>query len=84
MDREEPLDGPLDPALERHYTVAQVAEIWGWSSQKVRMTFREEPGVLQSQSRASFRNRKRQNITLSIPESILLRVHRRLAVRDRG
>lgn len=28
-------------ALERHYTVAEVAQMWGWSETKVRDTFRE-------------------------------------------
>lgn len=32
-----PIDGEIKPAaLERHYSVAQVAEMWGWSDDKVR------------------------------------------------
>jgi hypothetical protein len=68
------------PAIERHYSVAQVAELWGWSETKVREVFRDEPGVLQSQLR-TLRPRKRQNITLRIPESVLFRVHERMTVR---
>jgi len=66
-------------ALERHYGVKEVAEMWGWSETKVRDVFRAEPGVLQSQLR-TLRPRKRQNVTLRIPESVLLRVHGRMAV----
>jgi len=33
-------------ALEKHYTVAQIAELWGWSDDTVRRTFRDEPGVI--------------------------------------
>jgi hypothetical protein len=69
----------VSPALERHYTVAPVAELWGWSETKVRDGFRDEPGVLQSQLRTLGR-RKRQNVSLRIPESVLVRVHKRLSV----
>lgn len=66
-------------ALERHYTVAEVAQQWGWSETKVREVFREEAGVLQTKLR-TLRPRKRENVTLRIPESVLLRVHARLSV----
>jgi hypothetical protein len=69
----------IAPAIERHYSVAQVAELWGWSETKVREVFRDEPGVLQSQLR-TLRPRKRQNVTLRIPESVLFRVHNRMSV----
>lgn len=67
------------PALERHYSVAHVAELWRLSETKVRELFRDEPGVLQTQLR-TLRSRKRQNVTLRIPESVLLRVHERMSV----
>jgi hypothetical protein len=67
------------PALERHYTVAQVAELWGLSETKVRELFRDEPGVLQTQLR-TLRSRKRQNVALRIPTTVLLRVHGRMSV----
>lgn len=66
-------------ALERHYTVAEIAEFWGWSDDKVRSVFRDEPGVLLSKHR-TLRARKRQNVMLRIPESVVLRVHARLSV----
>ncbi len=69
-----------DAALERHYSVAQIAELWGWSDTKVREVFSDEPGVLQSKLRAPLRAHKREKVTLAIPESILLRVHRRLRI----
>lgn len=72
-------DGEMKPAaLERHYSVAQLAK-WCWSDTKVRELFCDEPGVLQSQIR-TLRARKRQNVKLSIPESVVLRVHRRMSV----
>ena len=69
-------------ALERHYSVGQIAELWGWSETKVREVFRDEPGVLQSQLRALLRRKKRQNISLRVPESVLLRVHARMSIGD--
>jgi len=63
-------------ALERHYTVAEIAEKWNLSETKVREMFTDEPGVLKTQLR-TLRSRKRQNVSLRIPESALLRVHQR-------
>jgi hypothetical protein len=63
-------------ALERHYTVGEVAELWNLSETKVREMFMDEPGVLKTQLR-TLRARKRQNVSLRIPESIVLRVHAR-------
>jgi len=68
-------------ALERHYTVAQVAELWNWSEKRVREVFRDEPGVLQTQLRTLRPRKIRQNVSLRIPESVLLRVHERMSVR---
>jgi hypothetical protein len=62
-------------ALEKHYTVAQIGKLWGWSPAKVRT----EEGVLQSQLRQPG-GRKSQQVTLTIPESVLLRVHGRLGI----
>lgn len=66
-------------ALERHYTVSQVAELWGWSDTKVRNVFRDEAGVLQSNI-PTLRARKKRNVTLRIPESVLVRVHCSMSV----
>ena len=66
-------------SLERHYTVSEVAQLWNLSDNTVRKVFRDEPGVLRTQL-PSLRARKRQNITLRIPESVVYRVHGRLSV----
>jgi AraC-like DNA-binding protein len=77
------MDTPtLHPALERHYTLLQVAELWGWSDETVRRVFRDEPGVLRT-ALPSLRTRKRQNFALRIPESVLVRVHERLTTVQR-
>jgi hypothetical protein len=74
--------GAPDAALERHFTVGQVSELWNWSQTKVREVFRDEPGVLQSKLR-TLRVRKRQNVMLRIPETVLRRVHERMSVGGR-
>lgn len=68
-------DGPV----ERHYAVDEVAEMWHLSPDKVRALFEHEPGVLVIGD--SFPRHKRRYRTLRIPQTVLNRVHSRLAVR---
>jgi hypothetical protein len=67
-------------ALEKHYTVAQIAQLWGWSDDTVRRTFRYEPGVIAIMHPE--RRGKRPYAKLSIPESVVIRVYARLAVKN--
>lgn len=61
-------------ALEKHYSVSEVAEVWGVSVDLVRNLFRSEPDVL-----ALDNTGRGKYITLRIPESVMIRVHRRLS-----
>jgi len=64
------------PALERHYSPDELGAIWNLSPDTVRRLFEREPGVLVIEhTRAGARRRYR---TLRIPQSIALRVHRRM------
>ena len=63
---------------ERHYTVAEIAEMWNLSRDTVRRLFCNEPGVPKLDNRA--RRTKRRYRTLRIPQSVLERVHRRLSL----
>jgi hypothetical protein len=65
-----------NPALERHYTVQEIAELWGYSRQTVSRMFRNESGVLQITNAPS--KHRRIHITLRVPESVVIRVHNRL------
>ena len=65
--------------LERHYSVAEIAEMWALSEKTVRRMFEEEDGVLRWGNPET--RRKRGYITLRIPESVLLRVHRKRELR---
>lgn len=68
-------------ALERHYSVPEVAELWHVSEKTVRRLFENEGGVLRwgSQEELSPHRRKRGYCNLRIPESVLIRVHQRRA-----
>jgi len=61
--------------IERHYAVAEIAEMWNLSVDKVRELFEKEPGVLGERSP----RHKRRYVTLRIPQTVVERVHSRLS-----
>ena len=61
-------------ALERHYRVKEVSAMWGYSRATILKAAAAEPGVLHM----SFPGSKRKYDSISIPESVLLRIHDRL------
>jgi|SRR6516162_2184554 len=63
-------------ALEKHYRVSELAKLWGFCPGTVIKLFSGEPGVLKLQGPSG----KRKYTTLSIPESVALRIHERLSV----
>lgn len=63
---------------ERHYSVQEVASMWGLSAATVRRMFRGEPGVLVVDSSCTGRGKRTGYATLRIPKSVAERVHRRL------
>ena len=65
-----------ETALERHYTVKEVSELWHLDAKMVRKIFANEPGVV---SLGSGESRYRRSYkTLRIPESVMLMVHRKM------
>jgi hypothetical protein len=65
--------------MERFFTVAEIAETWKLSTDKVRRIFQDEPGVLTLENQGVVY--KRRYRTLRIPESVLERVTQRLSNR---
>lgn len=61
---------------ERHFTVAEIAQAWKLSPDKVRRLFENEPGVLVLENPGAFSRRRYR--TLRITESVAERVYRRL------
>jgi hypothetical protein len=70
---------PAAARLEPHYTLAQVAEAWGVSTDTVRRMFEGEAGVLVIEP-APGRYSRRRYRTLRIPASAVERVRRRMSV----
>jgi hypothetical protein len=66
-----------DIAFERHYSIEDLAELWGMSHDFVRRLFQYEPGVVVF---SNPQRGKRVYRTLRIPRSVAARVHRRLSV----
>jgi len=65
-----------DLALEKHYSVSELAQLWGLSEKSIRRIFFNEPGVVKwGHDESRF---KRAYMTLRIPESVVQRVHRRM------
>jgi hypothetical protein len=62
---------------ERHYTPAELADLWGVSVQTVRELFKDEDGVSKIGSDGT-RNRRAYK-TLRIPYSVAERVHTKLS-----
>ncbi|HET6843470.1 MAG TPA: hypothetical protein VFK06_17590 [Candidatus Angelobacter sp.] len=63
-------------ALEKHYTVAEISELWHLDEKLVRKMFELENDVIVFGPNES--RYKRRYRSLRIPESVMRRVHRRL------
>ena len=67
-------DGRLRVAFERHYRVQELVKLWGFRHSAITRMFADEPGVIRLYSETD----RRKYVSLSIPESVVLRVHERL------
>lgn len=63
-------------AMERHYSIQEIAELWNISEDTARRMFENEPGVVQV-GQARMNGKRRAYRTFRVPESVLERVHRR-------
>jgi hypothetical protein len=71
--------GTMEPKwTERHYTVDEVATMWGLSNDTITWIFDCEPGVFDASRNPHGRKdgRKRRHRKLMIPESVVIRVYR--------
>lgn len=76
-------DSTAEPdALERHYSLHEVAKLWGISREYARRLFRGRPGVLHL--RKPGLSKRREYITLRIPASVLQEAPRELSKVRRG
>ena len=63
------------PAIERHFKPKQLGELWGLDESTIRRLFEDTPGVLRI-GKSDRRDGKRDYVSLRIPESVAMRVHR--------
>lgn len=70
---------PSGTAFEPHFTPKEIAKIWRKDEDTIRKIFRSEPGVLCFES-MSGRRGVRSYVSLTIPESVVARVHQRLEI----
>ena len=63
-------------AIERHFTISEIAELWQLSTDTVRELFHDAPGIVKIGH--AERRHKRSYIRLRIPESVVQRVHAQL------
>jgi hypothetical protein len=60
-------------AFGRHFTAAELADIWRLDETTIRRMFQDVPGVLRI-GKSARRDGKRDYVTLRIPEAVALRV----------
>jgi hypothetical protein len=68
---------PTGTSVERHFSPAEISDLWNLSADCVRNIFENEPGVLVIGNSIPRRG-KRSYTTIRIPQSVLDRVHKRL------
>jgi hypothetical protein len=76
------LSDPMSSSVDfqqKHYTVAEIGEMWSLSNDAVRKLFEGEPGVLVLGGSGS--GGKRRYTTLRIPAPVVERVYRRMLTR---
>ncbi len=76
MNKQAQMQPMNDTATETHYSCMEIAEMWGLSSKSVRNLFRDDPRVLKVAHTG--RRRKRDYVTLRIPESVVKQKHKEL------
>ena len=60
-------------AIERHYSVPELAKLWSLSQDTVRALFKDRPGVFKLQSPET--RFKRGYTVLRVPASVMLKVY---------
>jgi hypothetical protein len=65
---------PTDIALEQHYSVQEIAALWGIDCKTARRLFEGEPGVFVFGPHES--RYKRGKRSMRVPKSVVIRVHR--------
>jgi hypothetical protein len=59
--------------FERHFRIAELAEMWNLGRETVRLLVKDEQGVIKIRL-----GRKKAHTIYSVPESVAMRIHTRL------
>ena len=68
-----PSTAALGPAFERHYRIGELAELWNFGRETVRVLVKDEDGVLKLRLGPT-----KAHAIYSVPESVARRIHTRL------
>jgi hypothetical protein len=69
-------------SLEKHYTIKEIAQQWGFSIRKVRAIFRDRSDVLRVGHGATLH--KKCYVNIRVPESTVSRVYAELQTKGRA
>jgi hypothetical protein len=61
------------PALEKHYSVQEIANLWDLSDKCVRRMFKHQDGVLRVSNPRTPNPKAR--VTLRVPQSVMKKIH---------
>jgi hypothetical protein len=75
-------DKPGPDFMEPHYTLGQLAAHWRTSERTLRDWFVDEPGVIKWGLPKLTKGKRRTYISLRVPESVALRVYRRMTGKE--
>ena len=81
------IDTRQSTALEKHYSPAEVASMWGLSDDSVRSIFRDDPRVLRIGSREPHKEHGEiihGYVSLRIPESVVKEIYEPLRMKGRA
>lgn len=73
----------MTAVAERHYRPEELSKLWRYSTKTIIRLFQDEPGVMRLGKGLGRYRRKRPYLSLSIPESVAMRVKTRLSQRLR-
>jgi hypothetical protein len=68
---------------QQHFTIKQLAELWGMSRETIRRMFLLEPGVVKLRAKAPAKGHQRNYTSWRIPREVAERVYRRSTVAGR-
>ena len=73
----------MNAVEEKHYSVEELAERWGISTDTVTRKFKDEPGVVNFATIKKTKRIRKPKAKLRIPQSVAERVYNRLTIKPK-